>query len=113
MLSSEFETKLVQKRCYFVFPSLFVPSANRDAEYLTPDDMLKIMDNNMSDISKCVRKRAEQSGSFSYYIKNTLSTQYWKVVCPISTGASFNFLAGTMSAVRQLIDTIKVRNGLF
>jgi hypothetical protein len=110
MNSNEFEMTLVTGGFYFVAPTLFVPGSDKDAEYLSADDMLKVIGADGDDISRCVRRRSEQANATTYYLKNWQGTQYWRVLCPNSTGS-----AGTrfLFILKQLIDVTKIRLGLW
>ena len=114
MIAKDFEAKLAAFDAYFVSPTLFVPSANRDAEYCSAEDILKIIDEDGERVSRCIRKRNESSNSISYYIKDTMGVVYWKVVCPTGTGVSGRLI--DMDALvfmfKQARDTIGVRLGL-
>ena len=119
MISSEFEAHLVVKGFYFESPSLFVPSANLDAEYYTSEQLMDILTHEGSDENKTggframVRKRSESTGTFTYYFKDEAATEYFKVTCPTSTGANLLDAKPTIHTIKQIIDTIKVRIGLF
>jgi hypothetical protein len=119
MLTNEFEAKLLAKGFYFENPSLFVAGVDKDAEYYTAEQILDIIDHESTvsdpcgDFRELIRRRSEQTGFTSYYFKEDMGTEYFKVVVPNATGAQWLDLHAIHFTVKQVLDTIKVRLGMW
>ena len=95
-------------------PSLLVPGANKDAEYYSADAFVRIMARDDVNLTRLVRKRSEQSGSKSYYFKDNLGVGYFKVVVPdAATGSAVFDVQAFSSGIRQFLDTLKIRLGVY
>ena len=100
---------------YIEMPSLFVPGTNKDAEYYAAEAFLRILALDDAGFGRLVRKRSEQSGSKAYYLKDNHGVGYFKIVVPdgaTGSGAVLDFTA-FKSGVRQFLDTLKIRLGLY
>ena len=99
---------------YIEIPQLFVPGSNRDAEYYSPDVFVRILEHDDSGLLRLVRKRSEQSGSKTYYFKDEKQTEYFKVVVPdAATGSAVFDLHAFKFGIRQFLDTLKIRLGMY
>lgn len=88
MFANEFEQKLLEKCFYFESPSFFIPGNDMDAEGYSAEQLLDILaheQNATGSFRRMVRKRSEQVGYTSYYFKDGLVSEYFKVVVPNST----------------------------
>jgi hypothetical protein len=99
---------------YIEMPQLFVPGSNRDAEYYSPEAFVRILEHDDSGLVRLVRKRSEQSGSKSYYFKDNLGVGYFKIVVPdAATGSAVFDFQAFGSGIRQFLDTLKIRLGMY
>lgn len=117
MNAAELESKLAADYgCYFVNPQLFVPGSDKDAAILSPADFMKVFEKDSDKISKCVRRRAEKIGTFSYYAVWSYGGGYMKTSVPTAVGAGAGGFLDNIQVpftIKQLWDTFWVRLGLF
>jgi hypothetical protein len=84
MYANEFEQKLKDLGFYLESPSFFIPGSNKDAEGYMPEQMLDIIGHDKDKFSSLVRRRSEQVGMLTYYLKDTLGVVYFKVLAQTS-----------------------------
>jgi hypothetical protein len=92
MIAIEFETLLMNKyNCYIIKPTAI--NWTVDSDFVNDGDMISVLDKDGDTISKCVRRRSEQVGKLSYYFRNKVTAQYFKVIMGItaSTGQKKRF----------------------
>lgn len=112
MITAEFETTLANKGCYFIRPSLFVPGSNETADYISPEDILLVFEKDGDKLSKCIRRRSEQSNAMTYYARNLWGNGYFRTVVPTGTGAiPIIDMVAVRFQVQQFFDTWAMRLG--
>jgi len=120
VIAAQFEQELAHFGFYFEVPGIFVPGSDKDAETYSAQALLDILDKETSKLEpqgglrRMVRKRSESANNMTYYFKDEMGTQYFKVAVPVQTGAGTLLdMQAARHILKQIKDVLMVRLGVW